>query len=256
MASARSESAAAASPDTSSSAAPARRLGPGVRVAAVGEDADHVEAQGPAAPRELARPPPGAPRVRRAAAVDLDQDSRATGGSPHRRRDRLRPGRGIHADRQRGIARRGAAAARPSGRSTINRVRDEQVVDPAVGEHLGLADRRHRQPDRAGRQLSPPELEALVRLCVRAQGHATVAHEGRHPGDVGVHPVEVHHDRGRLDPGRGVGVESGLGHGFTSPGVGRPRRPARSWEDTALGRRRRAGDGRGSAERQEGVGDT
>ena len=183
-------------------------LRPGVAVAAVGEDAEDLEpevawhwrASAPAASGSDAGSPP--------AAVDLDEDSRTPRGSPDGRRDRLGPERRIHADRQ------GAALAevtKPLGLrpDRDQRVGDEQVVEPAAGEDLGLAERRDGQPGRAGGQLAPAELQALVRLGVRSQRHAPVAHDRRHPGDVDVDAVQVDDDRRGLDRRAGAGVEPG-----------------------------------------------
>ena len=73
---------------------------------------------------------------------------------------------------------RGARACGPHG------VGDEQVVDAALGEDLGLAHGRHSEPDRTVGELTPSELDALVRLRVRAQGDTEL------PGVVG-HRREV-----------------------------------------------------------------
>ena len=81
-----------------------------------------------------------------------------------------------------------------------DRVGDEDVVDARVRQDLGLAEGRHRDPDRAGLQLPPGEERALVGLGVRAQRQAALVEVGLHPGDVGVDPVDVDHDGRRVEP--------------------------------------------------------
>ena len=73
-----------------------------------------------------------------------------------------------------------------------DRVADEDVVDPAVGHHLGLAELRHLNADGAGLDLQPGDLGQLVRLRVRTHRDAGL---GGHRGD----PCDVrpHRRRGR-----------------------------------------------------------
>ena len=166
--------------------------------------------------------------------------------TPPRAPRRRRPNPTPTDNEQRSASRTQPLRLRPGG---DDRVGDEQVVDPAVGEDLRLADRRDGQPDRPGRDLPPPELEALVRLGVRPQRDPALAHDGGHRGDPGVGAVEVDDDRRRVERGGGVGIEEGVGHRVTSAARWR----SRSWEDTARGAPAARGSG---PERKEGVGQT
>ena len=108
------------------------------------------------------------------------------------------PPRGIDADPE-----ATAARERPQPGSLRSarheRIRDEQVVQAGVGEHLRLADRPDRQSGRPGSQLAAAYLDALVGLGVRAEVDAAVRHDCRHPADRRVQPIEVDDDGGRID---------------------------------------------------------
>jgi len=105
------------------------------------------------------------------------------------------------------------AAARSWARAQgDDRRGDEDILEARVGEDLGLADGRDGQPDRAGPDLAPRELDALVGLDVRAKRDAALAHDRCHPGDPRVRPVEVDDDRRRLEVCGDLIVEQPVDH--------------------------------------------
>ena len=242
-------------PSTSSSAAAARAARPGIPVAAVGEDADHRRARGPSASaregpdrsgRTPVRAPPSRPRT-------SEPDGRAVRASEPlaMRLDAVTESTPTDS-RQ-----RPARPAQPFGLGPggDDRVRDEQVVDAALGEDLGLADRGDGQPDRAGGELASPELEALVRLRVGPQGDAALAHSGGHPVDPRLDAIEVDDDGRRVERrrsrhrGRAHRQHLGCGRLGGAPVRGKiPRRAPGRRQGTARWAARRAA-------RQEGVGD-
>ena len=71
------------------------------------------------------------------------------------------------------------------------RVGHEQVVEPGVDHHLGLAELGDRQADRPVRQLAFGDLAGLVRLGVRAMGHPGLAGDGGHRREVRFESGEV-----------------------------------------------------------------
>ena len=91
-----------------------------------------------------------------------------------------------------------------------------------------------------------------MRLGVRSKGDPALAHRRGHPGDPGIGPVDIDHDRRRVEPGCGIGVEEGLGRGGGHVGLGG------SGAVPFVGRYRsgRAGRAREGPERKEGVGQT
>ena len=74
--------------------------------------------------------------------------------------------------------------------------RDEDVGAPAVGHHLGLAELLARDPARAELELAPRDLDAPVRLDVRAVREPDPVAVVLPAGEVALEPVEVD-DRGR-----------------------------------------------------------
>lgn len=72
-------------------------------------------------------------------------------------------------------------------------VSDEQVVHAGPGECLGLVDRGHRQPARAGPKLAVGDLRALVALGVWTQGEPLGPPSLSHPRDVSVQHIRIDH---------------------------------------------------------------
>jgi hypothetical protein len=159
---------------------------------------------------------PAAPPAR----IDLDQHRHPPAVVTERVRHRACADRRVDPDAEPPAPRQGAHAVRlgPHGHQ---RIRDEEIVDPIGDERLRLADRSDRQPAPARRDLAPPDLDALVRLRVRPQRDATLGHRGRHSFDRSVHPVEIDHERGRVDlRDRRADVGGRMGHEQAPFGVG------------------------------------
>jgi hypothetical protein len=134
-------------------------------------------------------------------AVDLHQNlDRGTRMSGERPRALGR----VDADRDACTVRQGREP-RPTRGIDPQGVRDEQIVEAGVGEHLGLGHRRDRQPDRAGGDLEPGDVGALVGLRVGSQRHAPGPCGSGHPLDVAVEHFAVDQEHG----GGGDGVEQG-----------------------------------------------
>jgi hypothetical protein len=74
-----------------------------------------------------------------------------------------------------------------------------QVGQPRTREFLGLDQRGDREPLRAVLELQTPELDALVRLRVRAQPYAQTLCPLGHLGDVALHHVQVQQQRRRFE---------------------------------------------------------
>jgi hypothetical protein len=185
------------------------RVGPAgaVAVAREGEDPGHRQPGPGSGGGDL----PGPLRPHTAAvlsAVHLDDDLGT--GPAQRGGEQFGRLRGVHADPQGHPAGQlaqagGPAAVRP------DRVGQEQVGDPGGGEHLGLADRGHGEPDGPVVDLPAGDLDALVGLRVRAQrqsafpgrtggaGQVAVEHVQRDGEVRGVRGIDdhAHHRRGR-----------------------------------------------------------
>ena len=73
---------------------------------------------------------------------------------------------------------------------------DQDVVDTAVAQRLGLAQLGAAHADRARRDLPPRDLHALVGLGVGTQRHASHACELGHGGDIALEGVEFDQQRG------------------------------------------------------------
>ena len=77
---------------------------------------------------------------------------------------------------------------------------DEDVWDIGRPRHHDrLPDGRAGNSDGAGRDLQPRQLRRLVRLDVRAEPRAELAHDGCHPGDVAPGEIQVEQQGGGLD---------------------------------------------------------
>ncbi len=207
------------------------RVGAGIAVAAMGEDADHPETEVRGGTRHLPGPGrchPAPPPAR----VDLDHDPDAVASRTQRIGHRPGADRRVDADAQPAPAGQIAQAGRLRSQRH-QRVGDEQVVQPGIGEDLGLADRADGQPGRPGGQLATAHLDALVGLGMRPQVDPPFGHRAGHPRDRGLHALEVddhgrrvdHGERRRREP---RGHERRRGHGWQGP----PRSGCRSWEDT------------------------
>src|SRR6185312_377283 len=77
------------------------------------------------------------------------------------------------------------------------RIGDHDVLAPGSGEHLRLGRLGRRDAACPGGQLLRGDLRRLVRLYVRAQGHAVPVGHRLPRGDVRLHPVEIDDQRRR-----------------------------------------------------------
>ena len=75
----------------------------------------------------------------------------------------------------------------------------QDVVEPRVGEHLGLAELLARDPSRAGIDLEPRDLRKLVRLDVWPKRDAVLVAVRLHGGDVPLDSVEIGDEHRRLE---------------------------------------------------------
>ena len=101
-----------------------------------------------------------------------------------------------------GIAPASAAEAAGLRPERHQRVGDEQVVEAAVGEDLGLADRADRQPDGAGGELASRRPRCSCgswRAAAASTPRSAIARAIR--VDRRVHPVEIDDDGRRVDGG-------------------------------------------------------
>jgi hypothetical protein len=130
------------------------------------------------------------------AAVHLD-DELGAGPGQHRGEQVDRLDR-VDADPQRDPLGQRPQPGRPRP-DRPQRVGDEQVRDPARGEHLGLPHRGHGQPDGPAVELAAGDLQALVGLGVRAQGQALVPGERGGAVEVAVEQVEVDREVGGVE---------------------------------------------------------
>ena len=175
-----------------------------LHAAVVGLQAGVAQAAG--AVGQLTRQRHGGVAGRHAAAalanVDLDVDVDHRARQPHGLGQALDAFAAVDRDGQLAAARgqlvrqRGHAAQLADGQQLVG---DEDVVDAAGGQRLGLAHRLHAQADGAGLQLQVGELGALVHLGVRAQAQAVAAGESAHALQVAVGGVQVDHQRRRVD---------------------------------------------------------
>ena len=78
---------------------------------------------------------------------------------------------------------------------------DEDAGHAASGEHLGLADLRATDADRPRRHLAPGDVDALVRLGVRAKRDAALGHERGHAPDVTVERIDIEDESGGIQIG-------------------------------------------------------
>ena len=114
--------------------------------------------------------------------VDLDQHLGALAGRRHRLRPAARDGEVVDDERDvRPLLQRQHAA----GVGRRQRVGQADVGDAGVDEHLGLAELGAADAGGAGVDLPGGDHRALVRLGVRAQGHAGGGGGRLHAGDVG-----------------------------------------------------------------------
>ena len=115
------------------------------------------------------------------------------------RRETLRDHRRVADDSHLHARRQGGEPLRL--RLADEREREQDVLDPGVGHHLGLAELLARDPDRSGLELEPGELGQLVGLDVRAQRHPVLVAVGLHAGDVPLDCVEVRDQHRSLQVG-------------------------------------------------------
>ena len=122
-------------------------------------------------------------------------------------------------------------------------VGDQDVANARGGHHLGLAQLRARDADRAGGDLHPRNLRRLVRLRMRPPRDAMRAAGGDDPRDVGLHDVEIDQQR------RGVQRKRGLADQVARRIVSQCpwRAPARVATTRAAGRRPNTHARRGAA---------
>ena len=153
-------------------------------MAAVGEEPSDVEAAGFCRGHETCRVGGCGDSSAVAAAVDLDHHVQRLGGSLHRAYECGDAFLGVDADCQPYAIMQmpQPLASRCVG---VHRIGDEQVLDPGVGEDLGLTDRADGEPASAGVELELRDLDALVGLGMRPQRHARAIHGGLHRGHVG-----------------------------------------------------------------------
>jgi len=79
-----------------------------------------------------------------------------------------------------------------------DRIADEHVLDPAVDHHLGLAELRHLDADRACLDLHSRDCRQLVRLDMGPHRHAGAGRHRSDPRDVRADDVEVDDDLRRV----------------------------------------------------------
>ncbi len=103
-------------------------------------------------------------------------------------------------------------------RGPHGRIGEEEVGREGC-HHLGLAERGHREPARAGVQLDARDRPRLVRLDVGAPGETVGARIGRDPPGVRPGPSEVDEADRRLDRlrVRALGTPHGAAHGVALP---------------------------------------
>ena len=80
-----------------------------------------------------------------------------------------------------------------------NRRGQQEPRDPGSGHQLGFSQRRYADTASTGRELPPGDLDALVRLGVRAQGLPAFLDALRHPRQVGLKQIEIQQQRGSQD---------------------------------------------------------
>ena len=93
-----------------------------------------------------------------------------------------------------------------------NVVGDQDVVEPGIGHHLGLADFLAGDAAGAGVALHGGDHGALVGLDVRPVGDARGVAQRLDTGDVALHHVEVDDHGGRAELPRDVGLQGFQGH--------------------------------------------
>ena len=104
-----------------------------------------------------------------------------------------------------------SAASRAIFSSPMQVVADQDVVDPGLRHHLGLAEFLAGDAASAGRDLHPGEQRALVGLDVRAIGDTGCLASPLNPRDVALHLVHVDDGYGRAVFAGDFGGE-GSGH--------------------------------------------
>ncbi len=97
-------------------------------------------------------------------------------------------------------------------RRVNERIGDGHRRKARLDEHDRLVGLRGRQPDGAVIHLQPRDLEALVRLDVRAQGEAMTLGERLHAAEIGEQTAVVEREARRLDRTASLGL--GRGHGI------------------------------------------
>ena len=149
-----------------------------------GENASHAQPVALRCRRDLARAL-GCDAAAMVAAVDFDDDFRL--GSGKRARHDLYAVAGVDTNPQRDPLRQRAQPGSTRARSPY-RVGDEQVSAACCCENLRLTYSRNGQADRAKRQLTAGDLEALVGLGVRAEKRRR-GHERDQPSPPGSAPA-------------------------------------------------------------------
>ncbi len=173
-----------------------------VGVPTMGVDADRPEPGAVGGPRDRHRLV-GRHAGPMLAAVELDEHLQRPGGPGDGATEELRPLGRIdpHPERDPLVERTEPAALLAFGPDGIG---EEEIVEPRVGEDLGLADRADGQPAGPGRPLERGNADALVRLRVRPERDAAPIRKRLHPGDVPLEPVEVDDRAWRLEAVREV----------------------------------------------------
>jgi hypothetical protein len=82
-----------------------------------------------------------------------------------------------------------------------NRIRDQKIVKAGVDHYLGLVEFGHRDAAGAILDLLACELGDLVGLRVWAETKIMAAAIFRHPGQIGLHDVQIDDERGRVEFG-------------------------------------------------------
>ena len=181
-----------------------------LEVALVGLKAGEDEARGGG---DLARQRQGRLSGLHAAAahpdVDLDEDAQRHSGRDGRVRQLAHVAGVVDGDRQR------AAPGERDQAGDLERphdlVGDEDVLDAAVSERLRLAELGAGDADGAGGELQLGDLDALVRLGVRAQLRRPARREVGHAADVALELGLVEHERRGVDLGGAGQAESAAG---------------------------------------------
>ena len=125
--------------------------------------------------------------------VDFDCDSQPLASAPERRVELIKVVDVIDTNDRVGMIGKLHQPADLDGTDYL--IGDENIADPCSRHHLGFAELRTRDADRAGRYLFLGDLGCLVRLRVRSPSDAVRTARRDDPRDVRFHDVEVDQQR-------------------------------------------------------------